>query len=86
MSSNSSDRASAPAKLPRICRKLRTKHAFDSDPEGAMWKLGDATTESYWCLATMEPFGPDGSYCHPHVCGEGRSCYQPADEDGPPSV
>ncbi len=66
--------------IPRVCRLLRTKIAFNSDPGGALWKLGNETTEAYWCLATMEPFGPDGSYCHPHVCGAERGCYRPTDD------
>jgi hypothetical protein len=66
--------------IPRVCRSLRTKSAFNADPEGAQWKQGDSTTDAFWCLATMEPFGPDGLYCHPHVCGENRGCYRPADD------
>jgi hypothetical protein len=59
-----------------VCRLLRTKTAFAAGEEGALWQLGASTTASYWCLATMEPFGPDESYCHPHVCGERRVCYR----------
>jgi hypothetical protein len=71
------------SEIPKVCRKLRTKTSFNADPEGELWKLGNATTEAYWCLETMEPFGPDGNYCHPHVCGETRSCYRAADDAGP---
>jgi hypothetical protein len=60
-----------------ICRLLRTKTAFASGEEGGLWQLGASTTAAYWCLATMEPFGPDESYCHPHVCGDERACYVP---------
>jgi hypothetical protein len=62
---------------PRVCRLLRTKTAFGQVGPGAPWKLGHSTTAAYWCLATMEPFGPDEAYCHPHVCGEGRACFRP---------
>lgn len=66
--------------IPIVCRKLRTKTAYGAGSEGALWKLGDSTTAAYWCLSTMEPFGPDDGYCHPHRCGQGRPCYQPPDE------
>jgi hypothetical protein len=71
-------RDGAPPELPRVCRRLRTKTAFSAS---ALWKLGRSTTAAYWCLDTMEPFGPDGRFCHPHECGERRSCYRAADED-----
>lgn len=72
-----------PPSLPLVCRRLRTKTAFGVAASEALWKLGDSTTAAYWCLSTMEPFGPDGSFCHPHRCGEERSCYQRSDEDVP---
>ncbi len=69
--------------LPAVCRLLRTKTAYGADEAGALWKLGDSTTATYWCLATMEPFGVDDRYCHPHTCTRGRACYEPhpADDD-----
>jgi hypothetical protein len=70
-----------PAELPSVCRLLRTKTAFGVGAEGALWKLGESTTAAYWCLGTMEPFGPDDSFCHPHSCGERRGCFQSADPD-----
>ena len=63
--------------LPTVCRLLRTKTSFGAGEEGALWKLGRSTTAAYWCLATMEPFGPDESFCHPHACAAGRACFQP---------
>jgi hypothetical protein len=66
--------------IPRVCRLLRCKSAFSTEDADNSWKHGDSTTEAYWCLASMEPFGPDGSYCHPHACREGRSCYRPGDD------
>lgn len=74
-------RQSAP-KLPHVCRLLRTKTAYGADERGATWKLGESTTAVYWCLATMEAFGADDDYCHPHRCVEGRACFErdPADE------
>ncbi len=63
--------------LPRVCRLLRTKTAYGVGSAGALWKLGESTTAVYWCLATMEAFGPDDAFCHPHHCGQGRACFEP---------
>ena len=57
---------------------LRTKTAFGGSQE---WKRAESTTAVYWCLATMESFGADDSYCHPHACVRGRACYEPCDSD-----
>ena len=48
---------------PRVCRLIRTKTAFGAGDE---WKRGESPTAVYWCLATMEAFGADDGYCHPH--------------------
>ncbi len=71
------DQPSTP--LPRVCRALRTKTSFGVHAEDALWKLGRSTTAAYWCLRTMEPYGPDDSFCHPHECGADRSCYEPVE-------
>ena len=42
--------------------------------DGSDWRLGESTTEVYWCLSTMEPFGPDDGYVHATVCKTARSC------------
>jgi hypothetical protein len=72
-----SERVDDPRRPERVelCRLIRTKTAFGS-PDGA-WRHGDSTTAVYWCLATMETFGPDDGYVHPHQCSCGRACYQP---------
>jgi hypothetical protein len=75
----SQDRRVAP--LPKVCRLLRTKTAYGVGEHGAEWKRGESTTAAYWCLATMEAFGADDDYCHPHRCVAGRSCYQPDESD-----
>ena len=54
------------APLPQVCRLLRTKTAYGAGEHGAEWKRGESTTAVYWCLATMESFGADDGYCHPH--------------------
>ena len=64
--------------LPRVCRHMRTKTAFGANQE---WKRGESTTASYWCLATLQPFGLDDQYCHPLECQKGRVCFEPCAED-----
>jgi len=72
-------RASAP--LPKVCRLLRTKTSYGAGERGAEWKRGESTTAVYWCLATMESFGADDGFCHPHECVKGRACFEPCAED-----
>jgi hypothetical protein len=64
--------------LPVLCKYLRCKSAYgavEGDPE---WQLGTSSTEVYWCLATMEAFGPDDDYAHATVCHDAsaRGCYR----------
>jgi hypothetical protein len=72
-------RANAP--LPKVCRLLRTKTSYGAGERGAEWKRGESTTAVYWCLATMESFGADDGFCHPHECVKGRTCFEPCAED-----
>ncbi len=67
----------APREVPVVCRLLRTKHAFGS-LAGARepWQAGRSTTAVYWCLKTMETFGPDDGLAHPHRCCAGRACFE----------
>jgi hypothetical protein len=59
----------------QVCRKLRTKQAFGSPPPELLdWREAASTTDVYWCLETMETFGPDDGYAHPDRCRSGRSC------------
>jgi hypothetical protein len=67
-------------RVPAVCRSLRSKTAFGSDGQD-LWRLGQSNTAVYWCLRTMEAFGPDESFCHPHVCGAARACYSPRDDE-----
>jgi hypothetical protein len=67
-------------RVPDVCRSLRTKTAFGSDGSGGEWKFGDSTTAVYWCLRTMETFGPDGNFCHAHSCGPHRRCHRARDD------
>lgn len=60
--------------LPVLCRYLRCKSSFGAVEADTDWQLGTSTTEAYWCLATMEPFGPDDGFVHATVCQRARSC------------
>lgn len=62
------------------CSLLRAKRAYgdirsDIEPK---WSSGLLATDCYWCLQTMEPWGPDDQPALPDHCSESRSCY-----DGP---
>jgi hypothetical protein len=62
---------------PVVCRLLRTKTAFGSFVGNLhAWQTGASTTAVYWCLNTMESAGPDDVYAHPHLCREGRTCFE----------
>jgi hypothetical protein len=64
---------------PAVCRLLRCKTAFGAVVNGGGWRRGDSTTEVYWCLSTMEAFGPDDDLVHAHECVKGRRCWQEPD-------
>ena len=58
----------------QVCSSLRTKMyyvlgRFHND-------IGESSsTAQYWCLRTMQPFGPDGNYVCPEECRSGRCCF-----------
>ena len=57
-----------------VCRSLRTKmyHVMGKFHN----EVGESSpTAQYWCLQTMQPFGPDGSYVCPEDCRSGRCCF-----------
>ncbi len=62
------------------CRLLRTKAGFGAVVGG---EGTDDETHVFWCLNTMESFGPDDDFVHAHKCAQGRACWQkpPEDED-----
>lgn len=62
--------------LPVLCKFLRCKSAHAAVEDDVDWQLGTSPIETYWCLATMEPFGPDDSFAHATVCQSGRGCYR----------
>ena len=67
----------AGVEVPVVCRCLRTKTSFGTlDGDVAPWQAGLSTTAVYWCLRTMESWGPDQSFAHAHRCRAGRSCFE----------
>jgi hypothetical protein len=64
--------------LPVLCKFLRCKSAFGAVEDDTGWREGSSSTEAYWCLATMEPFGPDDDHAHATVCRDdvNRRCYR----------
>ena len=64
-----SETAKKRVELPVLCKWLRCKSAYGSIVDNIT-----STSEAYWCLATMEAFGPDDNYAHATVCRDGRSC------------
>ena len=77
-----SSEKSAPRRveLPVLCKFLRCKSAFGAIEDNEEWQLGTSTVEVYWCLATMEAFGPDDNYARETTCkGDGRGCYRARD-------
>ena len=40
------------------------KSVYGAVEDDTEWQLGTSSTEVYWCLATMEAFGPDDGYAH----------------------
>ena len=69
--------------VPVVCRFLRTKAAYGSNiSDESAWQRGETSTAPYWCLATMEAFGPDDGLVDAHSCRSGRGCFEDAQETG----
>lgn len=63
--------------VPVVCRMLRTKAAYGSTMSDLpAWQRGETSTAAYWCLATMEAFGPDDGLVDAHSCRSGRECFE----------
>jgi len=60
---------------PAVCRWLRARSSYGRAPDGVAWQTGDSSLETYWCLLTQEPGGPDDGLVHAHACRAGRSCF-----------
>jgi hypothetical protein len=71
------------SRLPIVCRKLRTKQAFGAIAPGPVdWREGDSTTDVFWCLKTMETWGPDDEFAHARRCVSGRACFEAPEAEG----
>jgi|GEM_PF-303680 len=69
-----------PRRLPIVCRMLRTKMTFGAiDGMAHDWREGRSTTAAYWCLRTMEAWGPDDRPAHASPCRSGRACFESED-------
>jgi hypothetical protein len=59
-----------------VCRFLRARSGYGGAPlDDAPWESGESAVESYWCLRTMEPVGPDDGLVHAKECRVGRGCF-----------
>ena len=63
--------------LPVLCKFLRCKSGHGAIVNSHDWQRGISPTEAYWCLCTMEAFGPDDDYVHATVsASSARGCYR----------
>jgi hypothetical protein len=63
--------------VPVVCRLLRTKQTHGTLSNIVTpWQAGTNRTASFWCLATMQSFGPDDDYTHAEKCRDSRSCFR----------
>jgi hypothetical protein len=58
-----------------VCRWLRARSSYGRSPEGIDWRTGESAIETYSCLLTQEPAGPDDGLAHAHACRPGRACF-----------
>lgn len=64
-----------PVDLPRICRHLKTKGLYlDGLDDPDMHRTGPEAR--YWCLQSMQSFGPDGDFVCPEDCDPNRTCFR----------
>ncbi|MCA9520681.1 MAG: hypothetical protein KC609_06905 [Myxococcales bacterium] len=59
----------------QVCSNLRAKEFYLDGPSVAEMSHSGPET-AYWCLQTMQPFGPDDQYCCPEECQRGRACHE----------
>jgi len=60
------------------CTLLRAKRSYGeihSDIEPS-WNSGLLATDCYWCLKTMEAWGPDDCPALPESCSTNRTCFE----------
>jgi hypothetical protein len=59
------------------CLDLRTKTLYYGTDGDVPEIVDGSDTAVYWCLKTMQAFGPDGGEARPGVCGADRACCSP---------
>ena len=63
-----------------VCAMLRTKKMHvHGHLHSAAWR--SSSTAQYWCLRTMQDFGPDDDFACPEDCQTSRRCH---DAGSPP--
>jgi hypothetical protein len=69
------------------CADLRAKRAYGDLSSSAEpdWEDGLLATDCFWCLKTLQAWGPDGRPAVAGECAAGRVCHTPrgSSEDGP---
>jgi len=58
------------------CRWLRSRGAYDQGLDPASLETATTSIDAYWCLRTMEAFGPDDRLVQAHACHPGRNCFR----------
>lgn len=58
----------------QVCCRLKTKGLYlDGLEDPDMYASGSSTP--YWCLVSMNAFGPDGNFVCPEECKPQRACF-----------
>jgi hypothetical protein len=59
----------------RCCVRLACK-SMTYRPDERPGLLHFSDTQTYWCIVTLDPVGPDDRNANPHVCQPGRECFR----------
>ena len=62
-----------------VCRFLRWRGAYAEIPGMTTSEAGTSSIDAYWCLRTMEAFGPDEQLVHADHCNPARGCFSAQD-------
>jgi len=62
---------------PTTCLDLRAKRSYGDVVSSVEppWESGLLASDCYWCLKTLESWGPDGQPALPDRCSQDRSCH-----------
>ena len=70
-----------------LCTRIRTKNCYgDMISVFGAWNAATDSTACYWCLETMQAWGPDERPVDPAACVGERTCYVPALGVEPPNT